>query len=261
VESFVADPSGDAAGQQQALAAADKAVELAPDEADAYAVRGYMRLRRTWDWSGARADFEKALTYDSTNSALQWLYVMLLDDFGRLPEAAAAAKKATEFDPLSAVAWLVLSWNLAGNRQFAAAHEALHRALEIQPESPIVLASLGSLQLEQGNATEALTTFRQVSDEEVRLYGVAKAEHTLGHAKESQQALDQFIANAGQAKAYDTAEIYAWRGEKDKAFEWLDRAYQQRSSDLYTFRNNPVFASLRGDARFAALLRKMNLPE
>ena len=61
-ESFVADSTGDAAGQQQALAAADKAVELAPDDADAYATRGYMRLRRTWDWSGAQADLEKALT-------------------------------------------------------------------------------------------------------------------------------------------------------------------------------------------------------
>jgi len=260
-ESYVADPSGDAAGQQRALAAADKAVELAPDEADAYAARGYMRLRRTWDWSGAQADFEKALTYDSTNSALQWLYARLLDDFGRLPEAIVAAKKATELDPLSASAWLVLSWNLTENRQFAAAHEALRRALEIQPESPMALASLGGLQLEEGNATEALTTYRQVSDGEVRLFGVAMAEHTLGHAKESQQALDQFIANAGQAKAYEIAMLYAWRGEKDKAFEWLDRAYQQHSSDLYGFRNDAVFASLRGDARFAAMLRKMNLPE
>jgi serine/threonine protein kinase/TolB-like protein/Tfp pilus assembly protein PilF len=261
VESFVADPSGDAAGQQQALAAADKAVEVGPDEADAYAVRSYMRLRRTWDWSGARADFEKALTYDSTNSALQWLYVTLLDDFGRLPEAIAAAKKATELDPLSAPAWFVLSGNLAANRQFAAAHEALRRALEIQPESPMLLGCLGGLQLDEGNATEALATFRQVSDGEVRLWGIARAEHTLGHAKESQEALDQFIANAGQAKAYDIAELYAWRGEKDKAFEWLNRAYQQRSSDLYGFRNNPDFASLRSDARFAAMLRKMNLPE
>ena len=260
-ESFVADPSGDAAEQQQALAAADKAVELAPDDADAYATRGYMRLRRTWDWSGAQADLEKALIYDSTNSALQWLYVALLDDFGRLPEAMAAAKKATELDPLSAAAWLVLSWNLTDNRQFAAAHEALRRGLEIQPESPILLASLGSLELDEGNATESLATYRQVSDEEVRLFGVARAEHMLGHAKESQQALDQFIARGGEAKAYDIAEIYAWRGEKDKAFEWLDRAYQQRSSDLYSFRNNPLFASLRGDARFAAMLRKMNLPE
>ncbi len=263
-ESFVADPSGDAAGQQRALAAADKAVELAPDEADAYAARAYMRLRRTWDWNGARADFEKALTYDSadsTNSTLQLRYAMLLGAFGRLPEGIAAAKKATELDPLSNFAWWVLSGCLIYGQQFAAAHEALRRALEIQPESPILLASLGSLQLDEGNATEALTTFRQVSAEEARLWGVAMAEHTLGHAKESQQALDQFIARGGQAKAYNIAEIYAWRGEKDKAFEWLDRAFQQRSSDLYGFKNDTTLASLRRDARFTAMLRKMNLPE
>jgi serine/threonine protein kinase/TolB-like protein len=257
-ESFVADPSGDAAGQQQGLAAADKAVELAPDYAEAYATRGYMRLRRTWDWSGAQADFEKARTLDSANRSLP--YAMLLGYFGRRPESLAWAKKATELDPLSAMAWLVLSAALTENRQFAAAHEALRRGLEIQPENPLTLGSLGSLQLLEGNATEALTTFRQVSDEEARLWGIARAEHTLGHAKESQQALDQFIANGGQAKAYFIAELYAWRGEKDKAFEWLDRAYQQHSSDLYALRNDPAFASLRGDARFAALLRKMNLP-
>jgi serine/threonine protein kinase/Tfp pilus assembly protein PilF len=263
-ESFVADPSGDAAGQQRALAAADKAVELAPEEADAYAARAYMRLRRTWDWNGAQADFEKALTYDSTdstNSTLQLRYAMLLGAFGRLPEGIAAAKKATELDPLSSFAWWVLSGYLAYGQQFAAAHEALRRALEIQPESPILLASLGSLQLDEGNATEALTTFRQVSAEEARLWGVAMAEHTLGHAKESQQALDQFIARGGQAKAYNIAEIYAWRGENDKAFEWLDRAFQQRSSDLWGLKNDTTLASLRRDARFTAMLRKMNLPE
>lgn len=263
-ESYVADSSGDAAGQQRALAAADKAVELAPDEPDAYAARSYMRLRRTWDWSGAQADLEKALTYDSTdstNSVLQFRYAMLLGSFGRLPEAGAAAKKATELDPLSSSAWWLLGGYLIYSKHFAAAHEALRRGLEIQPESPMLLASLGSLQLDEGNATEALATFRQVTDEEIRLYGVARAEHTLGHAKESQQALDRFIANGGQAKTYYIAELYAWRGEKDKAFEWLDRAYQQRSSDLYGLRTDPAFASLRGDARFAAMLRKMNLPE
>jgi tetratricopeptide (TPR) repeat protein len=261
VESYVADHSGDAAGQQQALAAADKAVELAPDEADAYAARGYMRLRRTWDWSGAEADFEKALTLDAGNSALQWRYATLLGALGRLPEAVAAAKKATELDPISAGAWWFLGVYLIESRQFAAAHEAVRRLLEILPESPMPWSNLGLLQLLEGNATEALATFRPLSHEADRLWGVAMAEHTLGHAKESQQALDQFIANGGQERAYGIAQIHAWRGEKDKAFEWLDRAYQQHSSDLYDFRNDVTLASLRGDARFAAMLRKMNLPE
>ena len=256
-ESYVADQTNDAAGQQRALAAADKAVELAPGSADAYAARGYMRLRRTWDWSGAEADFDKALTLDAANSTLQWRYAALLGALGRLPEAVAASRKATELDPLSAAAWTFLSLYLIENRQYAAAHEALRRDLEIQPESPIPLSYRGFLQLVEGNATEALTTFRQLHEEEY----VAMAEHTLGHAKESQQALDQVIAGCGQGCPYALAEIYAWRGEKDKAFEWLDRAYQQRNSDLYDFRNDATLASLRGDARFAAMLRKMNLPE
>jgi eukaryotic-like serine/threonine-protein kinase len=113
----------------------------------------------------------------------------------------------------------------------------------------------------EGNATEALATFRQLSDEGLRLSGVAMAEHTLGHAKESQRALNQSIAKWGQARPLRIAEIYAWRGEKDNAFEWLDRAYQQRNSDLYNFRNEWTLASLRGDPRFSTMLRKMNLPE
>jgi serine/threonine protein kinase/tetratricopeptide (TPR) repeat protein len=259
-ESFVADRTGEAGGQQQALAAADKAVELAPDEAEAYATRGFMRLRR-WDASGAEADFEKGLTLDAANSTLQWRYSTLLDALGRLPEAVAAAKRATELDPLSGPAWFFLSGYLAESRQLAAAHAALRRALEIAPESDTFLSALGTLQLLEGKASEALATFQALSDEKLRTWGVAMTEHTLGHAKESQQALDQFIAIAGAAGALDIASIYAWRGEKDKAFEWLDRAYQQHSTDLYGLRSEGAFASLRGDVRFAALRRKMNLPE
>ena len=256
-ESYVADQTNDAAGQQRALAAADKAVELAPDEADSYAARGYMRLRRTWDWSGAESDFGKALTLDAANSTIQWRYAALLAALGRLPEAVAASKKATELDPLSAAAWAFLSLYLIESRQYAAADEAVSRDLEIQPESPIPLTYRGFLQLVEGNATEALTTFRHLHEEGY----VAMAEHTLGHAKESQQALDQVITECGRACPYALAEIYAWRGEKDKAFEWLDRTYQQRDSNLYDFRNDATLASLHGDARFAAMLRKMRLPE
>jgi TolB-like protein/tetratricopeptide (TPR) repeat protein len=256
-ESYVADQTGDAAEQERALAAADRAVELAPDEASVYAARGYMRLRRTWDWSGAKADFDKALALNAADSSLQWRYATLLGALGRLPEALAAAKRATELDPLSAAAWTFLSLYLIESGQFQAAHEALHRDLEIQPDSPIPLSFRGVLQLLEGNAKEALTTFRQLHAEGY----VAMAEHTLGHDKESQRALDQVIANSGQADPYGIAEIYAWRAQKDKAFNWLERAYQQRNSNMYDFRNDPTLASLRGDARFAAMLRKMNLPQ
>jgi TolB-like protein/Flp pilus assembly protein TadD len=255
-DSYVADQSGDAARQERALAAADKAVELAPDEAAAYAARGYMRLRRTWDWSGAKADLEKALTLDAADSTLQWRYAALLGALGELPQAVAAAKKATDLDPLSAGAWTFLSLYLIESRQFAAAHEALRRLAEIAPQSPIPWNFLALLQLFEGNATDALARFRRLSD----LSGISMAEYTLGHAKESQQALEKFFAS-GTARAYARAQLYAWRGEKDEAFASLDRAYQQRDSDLYDFRNDVTLTPLHGDPRFAAMLRKMKLPE
>ncbi|MFL6602604.1 MAG: protein kinase domain-containing protein [Steroidobacteraceae bacterium] len=260
-ESFVADRMGDAAGkQQEALAAADKAVELAPGDADAYAARGYLRVRH-WDWIGAQADLEKAVTLDSGNSTLQWRYAALQNAFGRLPEAVAAARKATELDPLSMAAWAILSQNLIESRQFTDAHEALRRALEIQPEAATPSSLLGVLQLLEGKATEALATFRQIGEGGFRLSRVAMAEHTLGHPKESRQALDELVAKEAQSRPYGIAQVYAWRGEKDKAFEWLEWAYQRRDGDLYGMRNSVILASLRGDARFAAMLRKMNLPE
>jgi ribosomal protein L17 len=91
--------------------------------------------------------------------------------------------------------------------------------------------------------------------------GIAMAEHTLNHAKESQQALDELIAKDAQDAAYQIAETYAWRGEKDKAFEWLERAYKQRDGGLSDIKFDGLLASLHGDARFAALLQKMQLPE
>lgn len=87
------------------------------------------------------------------------------------------------------------------------------------------------------------------------------AEYTLGHAKESQHALDELISKYAKSSAWEIAEVFAWRGEKDKAFEWLERAYQRRDGGLVQLKSDPLLDSLRGDSRYRVLLRKMNLPE
>ena len=247
--------------EQQALVAANKVVELAPDEAHGYAVRALLRLKVNWDWTGAQADFEKAVAFDPGSSRVQLGYAQLLATLGRLPEAIAATKKTTELDPLSNEAWSDLCLYLTEDRQFEAAHEAARRALEIQPESPYSLSWLGELQLLEGKAAEALATFRLVDIEEFRLWGVAMAEHTLGHANESQKALDELIAKHAQNAAYEVADVYAWRGETDKAFEWLEKSRQQREGDLVDVQHDVLITSLRGDSRYKALLRKINLAE
>jgi hypothetical protein len=87
------------------------------------------------------------------------------------------------------------------------------------------------------------------------------AEHTLRNAKESQQALEELVAKHAQEAAWQIAEVFAWRGESTKAFEWLERAYQQRDGGLSEVKVDVLLASLHGDPRFKALLRKMHLPE
>jgi thioredoxin-like negative regulator of GroEL len=86
------------------------------------------------------------------------------------------------------------------------------------------------------------------------------AEHTLGNAKASQQALEKLIAKDAAHAAYQVAEVYAWRGEKDKAFEWLERAYRQQDGGLASTKIDPLLDSLRSDPRFTVLLRKLNFP-
>jgi hypothetical protein len=83
----------------------------------------------------------------------------------------------------------------------------------------------------------------------------------LGHVRESQQALNSLIAGHSREAAYQVAEVYAWRGEKDKAFEWLERAYHQRDTGLTEIKISPMLWNLHADPRFAAMVRKMNLPE
>jgi TolB-like protein/Tfp pilus assembly protein PilF len=259
-EAFVADRTINPALLQQAQATADKAIAMAPDEADGYAARGLMR-RFGWDWTGARADLEKALALDPGDIRVQTRYGLLLGSLGQVPEAIAAMKKATISDPLSSPSWTSLAWELMMNRQFAAAHEAVQRALDIQPDSNYALNILGTLQLLENNAAQAVASFRQIGDGVFGAAGIAMAEHTLGHADASKQALDPLIARFGNAAGYQIAEVYAWRGEKDHAFEWLDSAYQHRDGGMSQIKEDPLLASLHDDARFAAMLRKLQLPE
>jgi tetratricopeptide (TPR) repeat protein len=212
-----------------------------------------------WDWAGARTDLEKALALDPSDGVVQRRYGFLLASLGRLPEAIAAQKRATELDPLSNAAWENLGRYLIFNRDFAAAHKALSRALEIQPESAFSLYHLGTLQLLEGRAAEALATFSKIDDDVFRLCGISMAEYTLSNKKESERALDELIAKYPKDGAYQIADAHAWRGEKDQALEWLDRAYTQRDGGLRDIKVDLLLDGLRSDPRYQALLYKMRL--
>ena len=245
---------------KQALATIDHALTLAPDLALAYSRRGYLRYSRAWDWQGAAADFKQALTLDPNNAELLSFYSQSLFFSGRQTEAIAMARKATVIDPLSLEIWNNLGLLLFCSGQDAEARLAWQHALDINPGARWPNYLMGYLDLKEGKIESARTHFRD-TDEPFRLTGTALLEHTLGHAPESEQALDALKTKYAAGSGFQIAAVYAWRGEKDRAFEWLDRSYDQRDSGMQRLRYDPTIASVHNDPRFAALVNKMGFSE
>ena len=260
-EAALGDYTGDRGSISRAASDADRAVELAPDEASVYSARGSLRGEWLWDWQGAQSDISKALSLDPRNSDAQMRYAHLLASLGRMTEALAVQKTATTLDPLSSAGWRNLGDLYTASRDYAAADLALGRAVKIDPTSEEALYYLGVLRLLQNDGKAALEEFHKINDDSLRPVGIAMTEHTLGHAKESQEALDEVIAKHAQDYAYQIAGVFSWRRDPEHAFAWLERAYLQRDGGLSRIKFDPTLDPLRADPRFAALVHKMGLPE
>ena len=256
---FLSDGTGDAALGKSAEQVAQRAIDIDPRLAIGYSVRGLLRATLHFDWAGALADDRKAVALEPSNSRVLSRAAEKLTSVGRLDEAVAMYRTAIEHDPLDDTPWDNLGIDLMAAGNTAAAYDAFRHALAIA-SVPSTNNGLASLQLLDGKAREALATFKTVDNNVFRDAGVAMAEHSLGDAKASQQALDQLIASDAADAAYQIAQVYAWRGEKDKAFEWLERAYRQLDGGLASTKVDPLLASLRTDPRFTALLRRLNFP-
>lgn len=245
-----------------AFAAAERAIALAPGLAQGYASRGLLRYNRSWDWQGSRADYERAYALDPGNVALLGYYATSLFFIeGRHDQAIAMSRKATVLDPLSVQAWEGLGRLLQADGQTAAADEAFRQAIGINPGATWGNYLLGYDELQAGKAESALTRFRLIQEDPWVLAGTAVAEHTLGHARESRQALETLEAQYAAGFGFQIAAIHAWRGDNDQAFAWLERAYKHRDAGMARLRDDPTIASLRDDPRFAALVEKMGFPK
>jgi TolB-like protein/tetratricopeptide (TPR) repeat protein len=249
------------ADQQKAMAEAEKAISLAPDEAVGYEARAYVEWS-LWDWAAAKRDFERSLTLNKTNADPQSIYAAFLQIvMGRTGDAIKIARGTTERDPLNMVNWYSLGLRYLYADDLAPARRALNRSLELSPDNSLGTYSLGIVELLSGSPAEGLALFERHPEERGRLVGIAVANHDLGRSGESQHALDDLIAKHGSGWPYSIAQVHAWRGEPDLAFDWLDRAYRQRVPGLSGVKVDPLLRKIRGDPRFGDLLRRMNFPD
>jgi TolB-like protein/lipoprotein NlpI len=248
-------------GQQRALEAAEKAIALRPDLPDGYRARGFVRVPTLWDWEGSRADFLRALQLLPNDPDTLGEYgSTVLRALNRLPEAAANLRRATELDPLNPRIWSALGNTLAMMDQRGPARDAFNRSLELSPDQSFTPYNMSVTYLLDHQPGEALALVQRTTNEVFRLSGVALAQHDLGHAAESQQALDQLIARWHDSAAYQIAQNYAWRGERERALDWLERAFRQHDGGMANIKPDALLRGLHGEPRFKALLAKMNLP-
>jgi TolB-like protein len=242
-----------------ASADAEKAIALAPDAPEGYWARGQLRFVYYYDWNGARADFDKALALDPAFGHAGVSRARLLATLDKVPEAIESLHQIIARDPLSVPAWRELARLLMDAGRFAEVPEAIARVRAISESTAIVLSA--DLDLFEGRWPQALEKYRSQDRKVVwHFLGIAMAEHSLGHPNESRQAVEEAIRTFGDALSFQYAETYAWSNDTDAAFHWLDRAYQIHDGGLIYLKHNRQIVSLRGDPRYAALLKKLNLP-
>jgi TolB-like protein/cytochrome c-type biogenesis protein CcmH/NrfG len=250
------------AERRRAEDVANKAIELGPDLAAGYVERGFIRAWGNWDFQGAGEDFKRALALEPENTEVIEQYASsVLMPLGRVDEATTLAEKVVKADPLNSRAWRRLGSLQYFRGDYDAAVPSLQRSLEIVPSQSNTAAFLSYTYLMLKQPALALSTAQRATVELFQHQASALAEHDLNHTKESQKWLDEIIAMDAIHGAYQIAQVYAWFGEKDQAFQWLNRAYLQHDGGLTLVKVDPLLRALRSDPRYHALLSKLKLQD
>ncbi len=246
-------------GYRKARTELEKALELDPNLAEAHAGIGWIRMSYEWDWSGADAAYKKALELEPGNAVIIRVAARLASTLGRFDEAIVLERRAVELNPLSTATQGNLALDLWRAGRLDEAEAAYRRALELNPDYPQVHTAIGRILL-RSNPEAALREIELEKEPFWRRYGLALAYHALGRKPEADAALAELLGKEKESWAFQIAEVYAFRGEKDAAFEWLERAYALRDGGLTDMIGDPLLASLEADPRYAAFLERMRFP-
>jgi TolB-like protein len=247
-------------GFRRAQVDAEQAIALDPNSTDGYLALGAIRLFHDLDWEGAEAALNKAAVLEPGRTVLLSFRANLEDIRGRLDEAIELRKRTVALDPLCSSCYVFLGDDLYQAGQYDEANRMLQKTLELDSQQGYVHFIRGKILLAQGRRQEALEEMHQETSDWLKLTGEALAYHSLGRHQPSEAALRELIARHGNDAAYQVAEVYASRGETDKALEWLNRAYQQHDSGLTGLKSDRMFKGLRQNPGYIQLLRKMQLP-
>jgi eukaryotic-like serine/threonine-protein kinase len=247
--------------------AAQKALTIDDSDAGAHLSLAIETHWYEWNWAAAESEFKRAIELNPSNSEALGYYSWFLAPMGRKDEALAQAKRSLQADPLSSMANLFVGSVLVFNRQWNPAIAQLRSAIELEPNFWFVRCFLGRAYEQKGRLPEAIAEFQRAleleKDNPETWSSLGHAYALSGNRVDAQEILDHLkeLSAHSWVAPYNVAVIYAGLGEKDQAFAWLDRAYNDRSYYLAEYLTTDArMDSLRSDPRFAELRRRVGLP-
>jgi TolB-like protein/DNA-binding winged helix-turn-helix (wHTH) protein/Flp pilus assembly protein TadD len=247
-------------GFRRARDDAERAIALDPASASAYLSLANTQIFYDWDWDSASTCLTKAATLEPGDSDVFGLRSLLSALMGNLDEAVKLGEQAVALDPLDNISRLQLGYRLYVASRYDEAQAELKKALDLNPQAGFVHVTLGKILIAETRPQQALAEIEKEPNDWERLTGQALVYHALGREQDSNAALASLIAKHHTDSAYQIAEVYAFRGEANKSFEWLERAYEQRDAGLPEIKTDPLCKSLRHDPRYTELLKRMRLP-
>jgi TolB-like protein/Flp pilus assembly protein TadD len=255
-------PSGEV--YPKAKAAAIRALQLDETDAEAHSLLATVKKSYDWDWAAAEVEYKRALELNASSWLTHAGYADYLSKRGRHEEAIAEARRARELDPVSAGRTAFLGMILYWERRYDEAIGACQKALELDPNYPNTYWFLALALEQKGELPEAITKLKKaVSLSHAPLYRAL-----LGHAfalsgerAKALSVLDELRALSKQryVSPLDIAIVYTGLGDRNSAFQWLEKAYQERTMRIQEL-PSPIFDSLRSDPRHADLMRRIGLP-
>jgi len=249
----------------RAKAAVEKALAIDSTLAEAHASLGFALARYDWDWIGAERELQRAIELQPNYAIAHHWYALQLTMMGRFHEAMAEINKAQNLDPLSLIIDTNIGWLHFFERDYDLAQERLHRTLEMDPNFMSAHVKLGWVYEQQGSYEQANAQFNNalaLSGDEANVIALFGNSYALSGKKvEAMKIINQLIAQSKQRyiSPYWIAMIYACLGEKDNAFKWLNKAFEEHSSGMVWLKVEPKLDRLRSDPRFSELLRVIGL--
>jgi adenylate cyclase len=247
-------------GHELARHAIQRALAIDPQYGRAYATLAAVEMFYDWDFTAAFQHLQQALALNPGDATIVMFAGGLNGILGRADESIDLLRQSIALDPVSPEGYFGLGFTLYVADRTDEAADSLQMALSLTPGLFGAQYTLGLVRLAQGDAPLALVAIKQETSDVLRLTGTAIVQHALRDAEASDAMLQELIEKSAAGAAYQIACVYAFRGEIDHAFDWLEQAYDNRDSGLPPMLLEPLLANLHDDPRWEAFLDKMGLP-